>query len=176
MKTEYKTAAPVPIEELTPYSLNAKTHDDKQIRNIAQSIKQFGFTQPLVIDKDGVVIIGHGRLLAAKQLGLAEVPCIRREDLSEEEIRELRILDNKLNESAWDSELLANDLDAVDLDAFDLSFDIFDDGPGAPGGDEPQLEKHKVSDDFMIVPFSIIRRENETLTKRRDYWERRCNL
>lgn len=123
MKTEYKTAAPVPIEELTPYSLNAKTHDDKQIRNIAQSIKQFGFTQPLVIDKDGVVIIGHGRLLAAKQLGLAEVPCIRREDLSDEEIRELRLLDNKLNESPWDVELLAADLDGLDFSGYDLDFD-----------------------------------------------------
>lgn len=123
MKTEYKTAAPVPIEELTPYSLNAKTHDDKQIRNIAQSIKQFGFTQPLVIDKDGVVIIGHGRLLAAKQLGLAEVPCIRREDLSEEEIRELRLLDNKLNESPWDVELLAADLEGLDFSGYDLDFE-----------------------------------------------------
>lgn len=110
MQIEYKNAVPIPIEELTPYERNAKQHDDQQIDNIAESMRRFGFTQPLVIDKDKVVVIGHGRLAAAKRIGLAEVPCIQRDDLTEKQIRELRILDNKLNESPWDVELLATDL------------------------------------------------------------------
>lgn len=127
MKTEYKTAVPIPIDQLTPYARNAKTHDDRQIRNIAESIRRFGFTQPIVIDRDKVVVIGHGRLAAAKQIGLQEVPCIQRDDLTEEEIRQLRILDNKLNESPWDVELLATDLEGLDFNGFDLEFEIPED-------------------------------------------------
>lgn len=124
MQIEYKNAVPIPIEELTPYERNAKQHDDQQIDNIAESIRRFGFTQPLVIDKDKVVVIGHGRLAAAKRIGLAEVPCIQRDDLTEKQIRELRILDNKLNESPWDVELLATDLQGLDFDGFTLEFEI----------------------------------------------------
>lgn len=143
MKTEYKTAVPIPIDQLTPYARNAKTHDDRQIRNIAESIRRFGFTQPLVIDRDCVVIIGHGRLAAAKEIGLQEVPCIQRDDLTEEEIRQLRILDNKLNESPWDVELLATDLEGLDFNGFDLEFEIPEDVEpitAEEDGWEPDLE------------------------------------
>lgn len=127
MKTEYTEAKLVPVDQLTPYEKNAKTHDETQIRNIAKSIRQFGFTQPLVIDRDGVVVIGHGRLAAAKEIGLTEVPCIRREDLTDEEIRELRLLDNKLNESPWDVELLAADLQGLTFEGYELDFEVPED-------------------------------------------------
>ncbi len=121
---EYKEAEQIAVSDLLPYSKNAKTHDAKQIKNIAKSIEQYGFTQPLVIDADNTVIIGHGRLAAAKLLGLEEVPCIRRDDLTEKEVRELRILDNKLNESPWDTELLTADLDGLEFNGYDLEFEI----------------------------------------------------
>lgn len=124
MQIEYKNAVPIPIEELTPYERNAKQHDDQQIDNIAESIRRFGFTQPIVIDRNKVVVIGHGRLAAAKRIGLEEVPCIQRDDLTEKQIRELRILDNKLNESPWDVELLTTDLQGLDFDGFTLEFEI----------------------------------------------------
>lgn len=123
-KVEYKDAVPVPIGELIPYERNAKQHDERQVKNLMKSITDFGFTQPLVIDKDNVIVIGHGRYEAAKRLGLPEVPCIKREDLTDKEVKQLRILDNKLNESPWDSYLYATELESVELEGYDLGDDI----------------------------------------------------
>ena len=109
----------VPVSDLIPYEKNAKKHDDRQITEIANSFKRFGITQPLVIDKDKVVVIGHGRLMAAKRLGLEKIPCIRAEDLSQKEIKALRLADNKLNESPWDFSLLNQEL--IDLDEFQMT-------------------------------------------------------
>lgn len=114
--------------ELIPYEKNAKQHPPEQVEHIANSIKEFGFRQPLVIDADNVVIIGHGRLLAAKRLGLDKVPCIRVDDLSEEQIKALRLADNKLNESEWDFDLLEEELAGLQLN-FDMSEFGFDDIP-----------------------------------------------
>lgn len=92
----------VVTEKIRPNEKNEKKHTEQQIHRIARSIRKFGFVQPLVVDgKDGL-IIGHARLLAAKRLRMEEVPVIRKENLSEQEIDELRIMDNKLNESPWD--------------------------------------------------------------------------
>ena len=87
------------ISELIPYEKNAKKHDAKQIANVANSIRRFGWQQPIVIYDNGVVIICHCRLLAAKKLDMDEVPCTVASGLTDEEIRELRIADNKTNES-----------------------------------------------------------------------------
>ena len=111
------------VSELTPYEKNAKTHDDKQIANVAQSIKEMGWLQPLVIDKDGVVVVGHCRLLAAKKLKQKEVPCLIADDLTDEQIKKYRVLDNKLNESPWDLGLLAEDIEGLDFEGFDFGFD-----------------------------------------------------
>jgi hypothetical protein len=92
----------VETEKIRPNERNEKKHTEQQIHRIARSIRKFGFVQPLVVDgKDGL-IIGHARLLAAKRLRMEKVPVIRKENLSEKEIDELRIMDNKLNESPWD--------------------------------------------------------------------------
>lgn len=90
MQIEY-----VSIGSIKPYERNAKKHPSEQVEHIANSIKEFGWQQPIVVDKDGVVVIGHGRLLAVKKLGYAEVPIVRAEDLSEQQIKALRIADNK---------------------------------------------------------------------------------
>lgn len=86
-------------DKLIPYENNTKIHPPEQIDHIANSIKQFGWQQPIVADRDNVVIIGHGRLLAAKQLNLEEVPVVFAEKLTEEQANALRLADNKLNES-----------------------------------------------------------------------------
>ena len=80
----------VKIADITPYNKNAKKHDKKQIANVAESIKQYGFVQPVVIDSEGVIVIGHCRVLAAKKLGMTEVPCVCVDDLTPEQVNALR--------------------------------------------------------------------------------------
>lgn len=124
MKIEY-----LPVSSLHPYERNAKQHTDDQVKHIANSISEFGFRQPIVVDADNVVVIGHGRLLAAKKLGLDAVPVVRADDLSEAQIKALRLADNKTNESGWDFTALEAELDEMALD-FDMSDFGFDDIPG----------------------------------------------
>ena len=108
--------------DLKPYSNNAKIHDEVQVANVAESIKQFGWKQPIVVDGNDVIIIGHCRWMAAKKLGLKEVPVLVADDLTEEEAARLRLVDNKSNESPWDYELLDTELEIVDLDGFEFDF------------------------------------------------------
>lgn len=115
------------IADLIPYAANAKKHDEKQIKNVAESIKQFGFVQPVVVDRAGVIVIGHCRVLAAKRLGMKEVPCVCVEDLTPEQVNALRLVDNKSNESEWDFDLLADELPGLDLSAFDFDWGLPED-------------------------------------------------
>ena len=110
--------------KIIPYERNAKKHDDRQVDNVAESIKQFGFAQPLVVDKNNVLIIGHCRLTAAKRLGLKTVPVVRMDDLTQEEVDKLRLLDNKLNESPWDLDILMEDIPILDWDGFDIDWEL----------------------------------------------------
>lgn len=109
-----------PIDSIKPYFKNAKLHTEKQIRKIADSIKEFSFAQPIVIDKEGVIIVGHGRYLAAKSMQLEEVPTLTL-DLSEEKVRAYRLADNKLNESKWDIDLAIEELKTLTLEMVDLT-------------------------------------------------------
>jgi hypothetical protein len=112
-----------PIAELKPDPQNPREHSPKQIRQIALSIKTFGFNMPVLIDSAGKVIAGHGRLLAARQLDLAKVPTILLDHLSEAQARAFMIADNKLTENAeWNQQLLGEQL--RDLSLLDLDFDI----------------------------------------------------
>ena len=118
----------IAVKDLIPYEKNTKKHDDVQINNVAESIKQYGFVQPIVIDKNNVVVIGHCRLLAAKKLKMSDVPCVCVDDLTEEQVKALRIVDNKSNESPWDFDFLADELAEINLDAFNFDFGVnFDD-------------------------------------------------
>lgn len=115
-----------PIKELKPYKKNAKKHPKTQVEQIANSIKEFGFTQPVLIDKDNNVVAGHGRVLGAKKAGLKEVPTLCLDDLTEEQIKAYRLADNKLNESDWDFNLLDEELgmlaDDIDMSMFGFDF------------------------------------------------------
>ena len=108
--------------ELKPYDKNAKKHDETQVANVAESIRQYGFVQPIVVDRNNVVVIGHCRLMAAKKLKMRSVPCICVDDLTDEQVKALRIVDNKTNESAWDFDFLNMELPEIDLGAFDFGF------------------------------------------------------
>ena len=99
------------IKELKPYKKNAKKHSKEQVEQIANSIKEFGFTQPVIIDKNNCVVAGHGRILGAKKVGLKQVPTVTLEELTEEQIKAYRLVDNKLNESDWDFSLLDEELE-----------------------------------------------------------------
>lgn len=112
------------LDEITPYENNAKTHDQTQINNVAESIKQYGFVQPIVVDRDGVIVIGHCRALAAKKLGMESVPCVCVDDLTPEQVNALRLVDNKSNESDWDFDLLADELEKLDLTGFNFDWGI----------------------------------------------------
>ncbi len=105
---------------MKPYAKNAKKHPTKQIKQIAESIKTFGFNQPLVMDINKVIIVGHGRYEAAKYLELSEVPCVV-VDLSEEDAKAYRLADNKLNESDWDMELVIEELRGLDTSKVDIT-------------------------------------------------------
>ena len=117
------------LADIKPYEKNQKKHPETQVKNIATSIEKYGFVQPLVLSKDNEIIIGHGRFLAAQSIGMENVPCVYADNLSEEQIRELRILDNKLNESEWDMDLLKTDLIDLSFSDFDIDFGISFDEP-----------------------------------------------
>lgn len=102
-----------PVERLTPYVNNARRHSDEQIDKLAESIRQYGWTVPAIVDETGVLIAGHGRLLAAKKLGIATVPVIVAKGWSEEKRRAYTIADNRLGElSAWDTDILSLNAEA----------------------------------------------------------------
>lgn len=114
------------LEELTPYLRNARTHTDAQVRQIVQSMKTFGWTNPVLIDEVGQIIAGHGRLRAAAKLKLKQVPCIVLTGLTEEEKRAYVIADNKLAANAgWDLALLASELKGLEVAGFQISLTGF---------------------------------------------------
>lgn len=155
----------VKIDKLKPYENNARTHNKKQIEKIAKSIKEFGFINPVIVDKDYGIIAGHGRVLGALELGMTEVPCIFVEDLTEEQKRAYIIADNKLAlDAGWDYDLLKseieelNDLDFdVSLTGFDL--DIIYDEEGYYGD-----ERERTNDKYNLD----IASESETTN---DFWQ-----
>lgn len=119
----------VSISELGFYERNARTHSDAQVDQLVASIREFGFTNPVLIDENNILIAGHGRTTAAKVIGLTEVPAIRLAGLTENQIKALRIADNQLALNAgWDLELLSAELQELETDGFDLHLVGFDDG------------------------------------------------
>lgn len=110
------------ISELTPYEKNPRRNDEA-VKYVAESIRQFGFKVPLVIDGNGIIVAGHTRYKAAMELGIEEVPCIIADDLTEEQIKAFRLADNKVGEIAqWDNELLNIELEDIDIDMSDFGF------------------------------------------------------
>jgi ParB-like chromosome segregation protein Spo0J len=116
-----------PLKKLTPYINNARTHSNEQVEQIAYSIQEFGFTNPVLIDESGVIIAGHGRVMAAKQLSIEQVPCVILDGLSELQKRAYVLADNRIAENAaWNEALLKSELEELDLAGFDMDFAGFD--------------------------------------------------
>ena len=126
----------LPIERLIPYARNSRSHSDAQVAQVAASIREFGFTNPVLIDGADGIIAGHGRVLAARKLGLEKVPCIRLAHLSETQKRAYIIADNKLALNAgWDEEMLG--LELAELREVDFDLDVV-------GFDEAELGEFDV--------------------------------
>lgn len=117
----------VPIEKLVPYVNNARTHSPEQINKLRSSLREFGFINPVIIDRDFGVIAGHGRILAAKEEGITEVPCVFADHLTEAQKKAYIIADNRMAmDAGWDEELLRVEIEALQAEAFDLSLTGFD--------------------------------------------------
>ena len=149
LKIEYR-----PTDQLIPYVNNARKHSDKQISQIAASIKEFGFCNPILVDGENGVIAGHGRLAAAQKLGMDKVPCVELKDLTDTQRRAYILADNRLAEtSEWDPELLKNELSDLKIEGVDFDLELtgfelpeLEDimGAGADGGTEGQTDPDAV--------------------------------
>ena len=157
----------IAVEKLRPYEKNAKKHPDEQVARIAASLREFGFQQPIVIDKNNVIIIGHGRWQAAQLLGIAKVPCVCVDNLNENQIRALRLADNKTAESEWDMDLLWDDMSDLDFDMEQFGFDIPDGEDDFdvvdPGDDEDDVDddlppscRHNVFENQEVMQFQEV--------------------
>jgi len=167
-----KTGAPVrfladkienwPIENLAPYARNAKKHPPEQIAQIAASMREFGFTIPVLVAEDGTIIAGHGRVLAAQELGLPEVPVIVAHGWTDQQRRAYTIADNRLSENAeWDDELLKIELGELRDEGFDVELTGFDTSAiDKLLADEEPVRQQKLgnlADRFGVPPFSVLR-------------------
>lgn len=128
----------IALKDIFPYENNPRNNDNA-VDAVANSIREFGFQQPLVLDKNNVIIVGHTRYKAAKKLGLKSVPCVIADNLSEEQCKAYRLADNKVGELAeWNMDLLAIELDEIDFDMGEFGFDEIDDI------EEPEKEQKEV--------------------------------
>lgn len=121
----HQTLENVPLSELHGYERNARTHSANQVAQIAASVRTFGFTNPLLIDEKNMIVAGHGRFAAARELGMETVPCIRLTGLPEAKIRALILADNQIAlNSGWDDKMLAEEIAAIDFSIGELEMDF----------------------------------------------------
>lgn len=156
----------LPIDELIPYANNARTHSKEQITKIRSSLREFGFVNPVLIDKDKNIIAGHGRCEAAKAEGIREVPCVMVEHLTEAQKKAYIIADNKLAlDAGWDNEILAVELESLK----DLNFDVELTGFNAAEIDDlfSNIHDKEVADDDFDVDAAL---EEEPISKQGDLW------
>ena len=139
------------IKDLKPYEKNPRKNDGA-VEYVANSIKEFGFKVPIVVDKDNVIVAGHTRYKAAKKLGLKEVPAIVADDLTDEQIKAFRLADNKVGEfAAWDTELLGEELSEIlDIDMEDFGF-FFSDDDTEVVEDNPEIETKKTQSKHLEI-------------------------
>lgn len=148
------------IRELKPYKKNAKKHPKEQVERIANSIKQFGFFEhrAVAIDKDDYVVEGHGRILAAKKAGLTQVPTICLDDMTEEQIKAWRLIENKTAESSYDETLINKEIEEllqsdIDMEAFGFSVDILVDETIEVEPDVPFTEILNEENNYIVLKF-----------------------
>ena len=155
----------IDINALTPYENNARTHSPDQLEMIGNSIKEFGFINPVIIDENNMILVGHGRVMAAKRIGIKQVPFRRVTNLTEDQKKAYIIADNKLSDlGGWDDELLLAELESIELDmsqfGFDLEIDdiedpdiVEDDPPDVDANAEPKSKRgdvYKLGDHVLM--------------------------
>ena len=148
------------LKELKPYEKNPRKNDEA-VKYVVESIKNFGFKVPIVVDKDNIIVAGHTRYKAAKQLKLKTVPCIIADDLNEEQIKAFRLADNKVSEIAeWDFDLLNEELEGIfniEMDSFGFDFDLgFDEIPD-------DLEMERLEDDGEKESINYLKYDNKKI-------------
>lgn len=156
------------LDEIKIYEKNPRKNDDA-VEGVANSIKEFGFKVPIIIDKNNVIVAGHTRYKASQKLGLTEVPCIVADDLTEEQVKAFRLADNKTNEKAsWDLDLLGDELkDILNLDMTDFGFNEFEitaltEDTVPDGYDDELIEKYSEhAEDFLEKKRTIITYKTE---------------
>jgi hypothetical protein len=163
------------VTELIPYINNSRTHSDEQVAQIAASIKEFGWTNPILVDGDKSIIAGHGRLLAARKLGMDTVPTIELANLTETQKKAYIIADNKLALNAgWDDQLLTIELNDLMADGFALELLGFDKDElnNLLNFDENEEKEVKgnLSDKFLIPPFSVLNAREGWWQDRKRFW------
>ena len=172
MQIEY-----INIEELIPYANNPRHNDGEAVDRVAASISEYGFKNPIIIDKNNVIVAGHTRLKAAKKLHIDEVPIIRADDLTPAQIKAFRLAENRVSEYAsWDNELLSIELEELQELDFDLDltgfedFEIEDllnsDTESDDAGESLEEHRESLQERFIVPPFSI-------LDTRQGYWQDR---
>ena len=156
----------VDINKLVPYANNARTHNKEQILKLRSSLREFGFVNPVIIDKDYNVLAGHGRIMAAKEEGITEVPCVYADHLTEAQKKAYILADNRMAmDAGWDDELLAVEMEELQNLGFDLGLTGFDEKEIADlfdtnGGDE-------VKDDDFDLTTAL---EKAAFVQRGDIW------
>jgi len=150
------------VEDLVPYARNARTHSDEQVDQIAASIREWGWTVPILVDEDGTIIAGHGRILAAQKLGIDEVPAMVADGWTDAQKRAYTIADNKLALNAgWDSDMLKIEIEGLDEAGFDLANLGFDgteldllmfDGNFEPGTEDDQGKLDELAPQPVTCP------------------------
>lgn len=165
-----------PIDDLVPYARNARTHSAEQVSQIARSIEQFGFTFPVLVAEDGTIIAGHGRVMAAKELGLAEVPVMVAEGWTEEQRRLYTLADNSIAlNSAWDDELLRLELGELIEDGAEISLAGFDaaalDALFSPPVEDAKAKANAtLAERFGVPPFTVMRASEGWWQNRKRGW------
>lgn len=156
----------VPIAKLVPYINNARTHSPEQIMKLRSSLREFGFINPVIIDRDYGVIAGHGRILAAKEEGITEVPCVFADHLTEAQKKAYILADNRMAmDAGWDEELLRVEIEALQAEAFDVSLTGFD------PNEIDDLFKENLKDGLHDDDFDIeAELKKPTFTKAGDVW------
>lgn len=166
----------LPLDRLVPYANNARTHSEEQVAQISASIREFGFTNPVLVTADGTIIAGHGRVMAARKLGLTEVPCIRLEHLTPNQVKAYVLADNRLALNAgWDEELLKVEIQSLDEAGFDTSLLGFNAdeleaflGDGLEG--VATSESGALSERFGFPPFSVLNAREGKWQERKQSW------
>lgn len=157
------------LEEIKPYINNPRNNDDA-VPLVANSIKEFGFKVPIIIDRNGEIVAGHTRYKAAKELGMEEVPCIVADDLNDEQVKAFRLADNKVAEaSEWDFEILSSELcEIIDFDMSDFGFELDDEPVNDRYG---EADGSSLSDRFIVPPISIFDTKQGYWQDRKTKWK-----